>query len=78
MDQVHQGDPHDSNYPYAYAKRMADIQIRAYKEQYGLNGNKLLYWSVTEALPLTPGVPIATTLNVVDDVETNSFLKLLS
>lgn len=34
---IHLGEPHFSNYPYAYAKRMADIQIRAYKEQYGLN-----------------------------------------
>lgn len=34
---IHLGPPHDSNFPYAYAKRMADIQIRAYREQYGLN-----------------------------------------
>jgi GDP-L-fucose synthase len=34
---VHLGVPHDSNYPYAYAKRMADIQIKAYREQYGIN-----------------------------------------
>jgi len=33
---IHFGEPHNSNYPYAYAKRMADIQIRAYREQYGL------------------------------------------
>lgn len=33
---VHNGEPHFSNYPYAYAKRMADIQIRAYREQYGI------------------------------------------
>jgi GDP-L-fucose synthase len=33
---IHLGEPHNSNYPYAYAKRMADIQIRAYREQYGL------------------------------------------
>ena len=33
---IHLGKPHSSNYPYAYAKRMADIQIRAYREQYGL------------------------------------------
>ena len=35
-DQIHNGFPHNSNYPYAYAKRLADIQIRAYREQYGL------------------------------------------
>jgi GDP-L-fucose synthase len=33
---IHFGEPHISNYPYAYAKRMADIQIRAYREQYGV------------------------------------------
>ena len=36
-NKVHLGEPHNSNYPYAYAKRMADIQIRAYREQYGIN-----------------------------------------
>jgi len=41
-DQVHQGDPHDSNYPYAYAKRMADIQIRAYREQYNINYTSII------------------------------------
>lgn len=34
---IHLGEPHSSNYPYAYAKRMADIQIKAYREQYGLD-----------------------------------------
>ena len=34
---IHLGEPHISNYPYAYAKRMADIQLKAYREQYGLN-----------------------------------------
>ena len=36
-NQIHLGEPHESNYPYAYAKRMAEVQIRAYREQYGLN-----------------------------------------
>lgn len=36
-NKIHLGEPHFSNYPYAYAKRMADIQIRAYREQYGVN-----------------------------------------
>jgi len=36
-DKIHFGPPHNSNYPYAYAKRMADIQIRSYREQYGLD-----------------------------------------
>jgi GDP-L-fucose synthase len=34
---IHLGPPHFSNDAYAYSKRMADIQVRAYKEQYGLN-----------------------------------------
>jgi GDP-L-fucose synthase len=34
---IHLGPPHFSNDAYAYAKRMSDVQIRAYKEQYGLN-----------------------------------------
>jgi GDP-L-fucose synthase len=34
---IHLGPPHYSNDAYAYSKRMVDVQIRAYKEQYGLN-----------------------------------------
>jgi GDP-L-fucose synthase len=34
---IHLGPPHFSNDAYAYAKRMSDIQIRAYREQYGIN-----------------------------------------
>jgi len=34
---IHMGEPHNSNYPYAYAKRMLDVQSRAYNEQYGTN-----------------------------------------
>jgi GDP-L-fucose synthase len=29
------GRPHESNFAYAYAKRMADVQIQAYNKQYG-------------------------------------------
>lgn len=36
-NKIHLGEPHFSNYSYAYSKRMADIQIRSYREQYGLN-----------------------------------------
>ncbi|KXS13290.1 GDP-keto-6-deoxymannnose 3,5-epimerase/4-reductase [Gonapodya prolifera JEL478] len=32
---VHSGPPHDSNFGYAYAKRMVDVANRAYHEQYG-------------------------------------------
>jgi len=34
-EMLHNGPPHDSNYAYAYAKRMIEIHCRAYKEQYG-------------------------------------------
>lgn len=33
---IHLGPPHTSNDAYAYSKRMADIQLKAYREQYGL------------------------------------------
>lgn len=36
-DQVHMGEPHSSNYAYAYAKRMLEVQSRAYRDQYGCN-----------------------------------------
>ena len=36
-DQIHLGEPHPSNYAYAYAKRMLEVQSRAYREQYGCN-----------------------------------------
>lgn len=32
---LHNGPPHSSNYGYGYAKRMVDVQNRAYNEQYG-------------------------------------------
>ena len=34
---IHLGEPHNSNFAYAYAKRMLDVQSRAYSEQYGTN-----------------------------------------
>jgi len=36
-NQFHDGPPHESNYGYAYAKRMLDVQSRAYRQQYGCN-----------------------------------------
>ena len=36
-DQIHNGEPHSSNYSYGYAKRMLEVQSRAYREQYGCN-----------------------------------------
>jgi GDP-L-fucose synthase len=36
-EQIHNGMPHHTNYAYACAKRMLDIQSRAYRDQYGSN-----------------------------------------
>jgi len=36
-DQLHQGEPHSSNFGYAYAKRMLEVNSRAIANQYGLN-----------------------------------------
>jgi len=35
--QIHDGPPHYSNFAYAHAKRMLDVQSRAYRDQYGCN-----------------------------------------
>ena len=34
---LHTGEPHNSNYGYAYAKRMLDIQSKLYRDQYNDN-----------------------------------------
>lgn len=36
-DQLHLGPPHQSNFGYAYAKRMLEVQSRAYRQQFGCN-----------------------------------------
>lgn len=35
-DNIHDGPPSEYNFAYAYAKRLMDTQIRAYKAQYGI------------------------------------------
>jgi len=39
---LHNGPPHPSNFGYAYAKRMLEVHIRAYKTQYGLEYQTLI------------------------------------
>jgi GDP-L-fucose synthase len=34
---LHNGPPHPSNFGYAYAKRMMDVQSRAYRQEWGCN-----------------------------------------
>jgi len=36
-EKIHLGPPHSSNFGYAHAKRMVDIQNHAYKEEFGCN-----------------------------------------
>jgi GDP-L-fucose synthase len=36
-NKIHLGPPHESNFGYSYAKRMAEVQTRAYREEYGVN-----------------------------------------
>ena len=36
-DILHDGEPYPAHYSYAYSKRMVDVQIGAYKQQYGVN-----------------------------------------
>lgn len=35
-DKIHLGEPHHTNFGYAYSKRMVDVMLRAYYKQYGL------------------------------------------
>ena len=36
-DILHDGEPYPAHYSYAYSKRMVDVQIHAYKQQYNTN-----------------------------------------
>lgn len=49
-EKIHLGKPHHSNDAYAYAKRMSDIQIQAYREQFGCE-----YFSVIPTNIYGPG-----------------------
>jgi GDP-L-fucose synthase len=39
---IFDGPPHESNAPYAYAKRMAIVQLEAYRKQYGLKSTTII------------------------------------
>ena len=41
-DQLHGGPPHPSNFGYAYAKRMLDVQSRAFRDQWGCEFQTLI------------------------------------
>jgi len=44
--QVHNGPPHESNFGYSYAKRMIDIQNRAYNQKLKTEGREGLFTSI--------------------------------
>jgi GDP-L-fucose synthase len=39
---IHEGEPHHTNYGYAYAKRMLEVGSRALEQQYGINTTCLI------------------------------------
>ena len=41
-DMLHDGEPHESNYGYAYAKRMMEVQCRSIRDQYGYSYNCII------------------------------------
>ena len=41
-ENLYQGPPHDSCYPYAYATRMIEVLCRSYREQYDLNSSSVI------------------------------------
>lgn len=57
VDQLHIGPPHQSNFGYAYAKRMLEVQSSAYRKEFGCNFITLIptniygpgdYWNLEE------------------------------
>jgi GDP-L-fucose synthase len=42
VEQIYNGPPHSSNAPYAYAKRMAMVQLDAYAKQYGMKYSTII------------------------------------
>jgi GDP-L-fucose synthase len=42
VNDLHDGEPHPSNFAYAFSKRMIDIGSRALKKQYGINTSCLI------------------------------------
>jgi GDP-L-fucose synthase len=41
-EKIHSGEPHYSNFGYAYAKRMLEVQIRTYNKQHGTNWTTII------------------------------------
>ena len=41
-DKIHLGPPHETNYGYAYAKRIVEIQINSYYQEYGIKNFSII------------------------------------
>jgi GDP-L-fucose synthase len=41
-EQIHNGEPHPTNYGYAYAKRMLEVGARSLREQYRVNAKRII------------------------------------
>jgi GDP-L-fucose synthase len=41
-EQIHNGEPHSTNYGYAYAKRMLEVGARSLREQYNINAKCII------------------------------------
>ena len=41
-EQIHNGEPHSTNYGYAYAKRMLEVGARSLSEQYNINAKCII------------------------------------
>lgn len=74
-DQVHNGEPHYSNFGYAYAKRMLDVYSRAIRQQYGLNyvtavPNNL--YGPNDNYDLLNGHAVAAVIRKIHDAKSNN------
>jgi GDP-L-fucose synthase len=45
-EQLHNGSPQSTNFSYAYAKRVLEVQISSYKKQYGCNFSSVIPCSI--------------------------------
>jgi GDP-L-fucose synthase len=62
VDQLHNGSPHPSNYAYAHAKRMLDIQVKAYNTQWNTEFKIVIptnVYGIRDNFSLTEGHAVA-------------------
>lgn len=72
---IHLGEPHSSNYAYAYAKRMIDVQIRAYREQYDIKYTSVIptnIYGIGDNFSLDNGHVIPTLIHKMYNAQMNN------